>query len=191
MICYLGSKDCIAPEMPHSRPDSIRWSLDCTTKCGLELYRRPCQHSDFAAQPGATYPQQTLCKAEKEAVIVADSNDLSRERLIEIIQNLGYTAIGVSNAAELYEKVSEYKTGCILADLMLRGVDGLVLQEKLNRTGTSLPAIFMSDTGDVNTVVQFMKNGAFNFIIKPVSEIYLKRAVICAIDESQRRNCAS
>jgi FixJ family two-component response regulator len=172
-------------------PENNRWSFNKYTKCGLEAYFRPCQQPGVVDQPGAAYPLPNLCGTDMEAVFVAESDEAEREYLMEIIRDLGFLALGVSTASELYELVPHYKTGCILLDMTPRGGEGLALQEHLNKTGANLPMVFISTVSDAPTIVQCMRLGAADFIQKPIAEISLRWAVIAAVADSQRRYCIS
>lgn len=60
------------------------------------------------------------------------------------------------------------KPGCLLLDIRMPGMTGLQLQELLIKQGSSMPVIILTGHGDVPAAVQAMKNGAIDFIEKPL-----------------------
>ena len=54
---------------------------------------------------------------------------------------------------------------CLLLDIRLQGMSGLILQQKLNEQKIKLPVLFLTGHGNVNMAVKAMKAGAFDFII--------------------------
>ena len=57
---------------------------------------------------------------------------------------------------------------CLLLDVRMPGLTGLELQAALNERGTSIPIIFLTGHGDTRTGVQAMKDGAVDFLLKPI-----------------------
>ena len=73
----------------------------------------------------------------------------------------------------LYSSSEEFLTdydgqeGCLLLDVRLRGMSGVMLQQKLNRDGINLPIIFLTGHGNIQMAVKAMRDGAFDFVTKP------------------------
>lgn len=59
--------------------------------------------------------------------------------------------------------------GCAIIDLRMPGMDGLQLQEELNRRDYPNPVIFLTAHGDIEIAVMAVKRGAFDFLTKPVN----------------------
>lgn len=171
-------------------PDSTRWSLVDVTGCGQRGYMRPCQvHAAADASPLA-YPMASICETGAEGVIVVDDEaDLCRH-LAELIESLGYSAVPCGSSSELQDVVPRFKSGCIVLDIKLPGLDGIAVQEWLTKSEITLPVIFISGVRDVDTVVQGMKGGAIEFLAKPISEMALLRAVNAAVAKSRMIHCA-
>lgn len=178
------------PDEDVDLPDNARWSLAEQTPCGLRCYMRPCQSGAAAGVPGATpYPLADICATDKEQVIVVDDDDDLRELLVELVEALGFKAIGCASAAQLMEQAPQTRSGCILLDIKLPGQDGLAIQDWLKQSDITLPVIFVSGVQDVGTVVHCMKAGAVEFLQKPFNELTLRRAVHQAVGLSRQRFC--
>ena len=62
------------------------------------------------------------------------------------------------------------------------GMSGLTLQEELKQRGVRSSLIFMTGYGDVSSCLRAMKNGALEFLEKPLNEQQLLNAVYCALE---------
>lgn len=170
-------------------PNSIRWSLMDVTRCGQRGYMRPCQTQECDGLSASAFPMVSICEAGAEAVIVVDDEPDLRKHLAELVESFGYKAIECGSSAELQEHAPRFRSGCILLDVRLPGLDGLAIQDWLASSGTTLPVIFISGVRDIETVVQGMKGGAMEFLQKPIPEMALRRAVSAAVAKSRTLHC--
>jgi FixJ family two-component response regulator len=72
--------------------------------------------------------------------------------------------------------------GCLVLDVALPGLDGLELQQALAGSECARPIVFITGRGDVPTSVRAMKEGAVDFLTKPVNDSELLAAVHRAIE---------
>lgn len=77
------------------------------------------------------------------------------------------------------------KVGCLLLDVQMPEMTGLELQRALASRPSCLPIIFLTAHGTIPMTVEAMKNGAFEFLEKPVSEEVLLEAIGRALERSQ------
>jgi FixJ family two-component response regulator len=80
---------------------------------------------------------------------------------------------------------------CLVLDLQLPELDGLKVQERLAQAGTSIPIVFLSGRADVPSTAKAMRDGAVDFLVKPVDDSQLldaiARALTRATEARQRR----
>ena len=76
--------------------------------------------------------------------------------------------------------------GCAILDIRMPGMDGMQLQQELNRRNIKLPIVFLTGHGDIPLSVKAVKAGAVDFLTKPVTRENLLLSVRSAILESQR-----
>jgi len=76
--------------------------------------------------------------------------------------------------------------GCAILDIRMPGMDGMQLQQELNRRNIKLPIVFLTGHGDIPLSVKAVKTGAVDFLTKPVTRENLLSSVRSAILESQR-----
>ncbi|WP_298174576.1 response regulator [Novosphingobium sp.] len=175
-------------ESPDS-PNSTRWSLGDEAACGLRAYMRPCQLQDRSAAVDGSHPLASVCQTDHEMVFVVEDDDALREGIAETVQNLGFSVSAHSNASKLLDLLAQYKTGCVILDIRLPGLDGVAVQEWINRSSAALPVVFISGIQDVVTAVHCMKAGAFDFLQKPFGEMALRSAINAAVGSSRRNYC--
>jgi FixJ family two-component response regulator len=77
---------------------------------------------------------------------------------------------------------------CLILDIRLPGINGLLLQEVMKRRGISIPIIFITGHGDIPMSVKAMKAGAVDFLPKPFTEKKLINAITPAILRSKAQN---
>ena len=77
---------------------------------------------------------------------------------------------------------------CLLLDIRLPDINGLVLQEKMVQQGITIPIIFITGYGDVPKSVKAIKAGAIDFFIKPFTATKLLKAIVLALVESKAIN---
>ena len=75
--------------------------------------------------------------------------------------------------------------GCLVLDLAMPGLNGLQLQQVLERQGSALPIIFLTGRGDIAASVQAMKHGAADFLTKPIDDSELLAAIHEALAKGQ------
>jgi len=108
--------------------------------------------------------------SEPPAVIhVVDDDDSFRTAIGRQLKTAGYRVKEYAGAAEfLMDPPEEPGPACVLLDLNLPGPSGLDLQEAMVRRGGALPIIFLTGHGDVRQSVRAMRQGAVDFLTKPI-----------------------
>src|SRR3954465_11932444 len=117
------------------------------------------------AAPQTGQPQARA--AAEPTVYVVDDDPSIRRLLTWLMKREGLRVEGFAAAEEFLAAERSDGPACLLLDLTLGGMDGLLLQEKLKESQTELPVIFISATADVPRAVEAIKRGAFDFVVKP------------------------
>jgi two-component system, LuxR family, response regulator FixJ len=100
-------------------------------------------------------------------VSIVDDDAAARSSLRLLLRSMGLEAKAYESAAGLLESYDPAQPGCLLLDIRMPGMNGLELQQQLNRLGSMSPVIFITGHGDVPIAVQAMQQGAFDFLQKP------------------------
>src|SRR5258708_2321447 len=119
-------------------------------------------------------------------VYIVDDDVALLGSLERIFRSAGLTAVSYKTAFAFLDAATGLIDGCLLLDVLMPGMDGLELQERLNSLGFKLPIIVMTVQGEVETAVQAMKAGAVDFIEKPFSDDVLLGAINAALTRTRK-----
>jgi FixJ family two-component response regulator len=121
-------------------------------------------------------------------VFVVDDDPIFVASLLRLLHAASITAEGFGSAGEFLAGALAEGPACVLVDLRMPEVDGLELQDTLDKSARKLPVIFISGAGEVTDSVKAMRAGAIDFLTKPVDERQLLDAIDRAMaeDELQR-----
>lgn len=92
----------------------------------------------------------------------------------------GYNVLAFSSPRAFLAQHDVTAPGCAVLDVSMPDLDGLELQAALTADGSHRPIIFISGKGDVPTSVRAMKAGAVDFLMKPISDEDLLKAIALA-----------
>jgi two-component system, LuxR family, response regulator FixJ len=109
--------------------------------------------------------------SEEARIFIVDDDEAVRDSLELLLRSSGFESIVAYGSARAFLAEAAPMPGeCLLLDVRMPDMDGLELQEELNRRGVKLPVIIMTGHGDVPIAVRAMKAGAMDFIEKPFSD---------------------
>ena len=115
----------------------------------------------------------------KATVFVVEPDRTVRHSLCSLIGLAGYPVEAFTTAEEFLSTWRGGRRGCLISEIELPGMSGLQLQEELAKKDRPPAVIFISDRGDVRTVVRALRAGAVDFIEKP----FVDRLVVERIEE--------
>jgi len=118
-------------------------------------------------------------------VYVVDDDASVRECLTGLIYKAGSRPMVFASAEEFLSHPRTLSPSCLILDVMLPGLSGLDLQQRIAGDPVKLPIIFLSAYGDVPTIVRAMKGGAMEFLTKPFGVAALLEAIRSALDRSR------
>jgi FixJ family two-component response regulator len=117
-------------------------------------------------------------------VYVLDDDYRVREALTSLLSSVGFRVEVFASAAEYLKFKRPDSPACLILDLQLPGMSGLDLQREI--AGGDAPAIvFVTGHGDVPSSVRAMKAGAIEFLLKPLDDQELLRAIEAAIAQDR------
>ena len=117
----------------------------------------------------------------KYRVLIVDDEADSRDALAELTQRWGYDVQTASDGSEALRRAIEWHPDVILTDLVMPNMDGLWLLRALRAELPDCPVVLLTGRGTIQTAVQAIKEGAYDFIEKPLEvprlRIVLERAL--------------
>lgn len=115
---------------------------------------------------------------QAQAVIhVVDDDPSFRASLSRLLRAAGFHVVGYPSVADFLASNAADRPGCVVTDLRMPGMTGLQLQEALARADCPLPVVFLTAHAEVPISVRAMKEGAVDFLTKPVDTTELFAAV--------------
>jgi FixJ family two-component response regulator len=123
-------------------------------------------------------------------VFVVDDDPSVLRSLKRMFLLEGYAVESFAHPRQLLERGPGQGPLCVVMDLRMPDLNGLELQEEMQRLGWRHPIIFISGHGDVPTAVKAMKAGAVDFLPKPFSTEELLAAVARALAQDQTARMA-
>jgi FixJ family two-component response regulator len=117
--------------------------------------------------------------------MVEDTRDV-RVALSRMLTAAGHEVRSFESAEHYLSDQAAGAPGCLLLDVCLPGLSGTELQHQLIDSKCVRPIVFMTGLGDIQTSVRAMKEGAIDFLTKPID----KERLFAAIDQAFRRDRA-
>ncbi len=128
----------------------------------------------------------------KPLIRVIDDDDAVRRSWAFLLSGESYDVVTYADAGSFLASADFRRYGAILLDVRMPNMSGLELQNKLNELGCDLPIIFISGHGDIDMAVNTLKNGAVDFLQKPVKDDRLLEVIDAAVarNKAARRDQA-
>jgi len=120
-------------------------------------------------------------------VAVIEDNERLRQALFFQLSTAGFEVAPYSSAEELLEAVDAKEFDCVVADIYLPRMNGLQLQEELNRMVPYASIVFITGHGDLSLGMHAMRRGAVDFLEKPVDDQALLSSIARGADLSRTR----
>lgn len=117
----------------------------------------------------------------KSLVFLVEDDEAVRRSLQFQIEAMGFEVSSFPSALSFLDVYKPQENACLLLDVRMAGMSGIELQQKLVEQGDQIPVIMISGHADVPAAVRAMKNGATDFLSKPVSEQELSAALEFAL----------
>ena len=114
-------------------------------------------------------------------LLVIDDNLTNRETYADILEGEGHTVLTAGSGEEGLAKLTAAAMDAVLCDLKLPNLDGLATMELAHEKHGPLPWILITGHGNEETAVAAIKQGAFNYLTKPVDLSRLKATVESAV----------
>ncbi len=115
-------------------------------------------------------------------VLVIDDNDTMREGMETVVSRMGHDALGASSGTQGMDIFKEENIDLVLTDLKMEGMDGLDVTKKCREADPDSTIVVITAFGTIETAVEAMKIGAFDFVQKPFSQEILQLKIRQALD---------
>jgi len=122
-------------------------------------------------------------------VYLVDDDSAVRAALALLLKTVGIDVHTFEGPEELLSKINSLPRGCIILDIRMPMITGLKLQEKLQELQFDWPTIIISGHGDIDACRRAFRNGAIDFLSKPIDEQDLIDAIqkgLLLVEESNQ-----
>jgi DNA-binding NtrC family response regulator len=105
--------------------------------------------------------------SDKGKLLIVDDEPIVRDSLGKWFREEGYEVAVAESASEALTRLVEHRWDLALVDIKMPGTDGIELQRRLHQIDPELLVIIMTGYASVETAVQALKNGAYDYVTKP------------------------
>jgi DNA-binding NtrC family response regulator len=125
-------------------------------------------------------------------MLIVDDEMVVRDSLMAWFREAGYPVDAAACGKEALERMARQEYDVFLLDIRMVGMDGLELQSRIKKAREDAAVIIMTAYASVETAVQALKQGAFDYIVKPFDPDELEHVVRNAVEKQslQRENAA-
>ena len=117
------------------------------------------------------------------SILVVDDDEANRVTLERILQREGYRVVHAASGRDAMERLREHRVDLVLTDLKMPGMSGIDLLRAARKVDPDVEVVVMTAFGTVETAVEAMKEGAYDFVSKPVKRMELANTVAKALEK--------
>ena len=110
----------------------------------------------------------------QERVLIVEDDAAARAGLEQLVKAWGFIAESAADGEEALEKVTSFRPAIVITDMVMPRMDGLALLRALQQQGADVTTLLLTAQGTVETAVEAMKEGAYDYLTKPVDLKRLK-----------------
>ncbi len=121
-------------------------------------------------------------KTAPRRILVIDDEEVVHASLRRILSRLGLSVDAVLTAADGLERLSTQRYDLVISDLMMPGMNGIEMLEKLQERGTRPPILMITGYPTIRTAVQALRLGAMDYIAKP----YTRKELLAPVKRALR-----
>ena len=109
-----------------------------------------------------------------ERVLIVEDDAAARVGLEQLLKSWGFMAESAVDGEDALEKVTSFRPAIVISDLIMPRMDGLALLRALQTQGADVTTLLLTAQGTVETAVEAMKEGAYDYLTKPIDIQRLK-----------------
>lgn len=103
-----------------------------------------------------------------QRILVVDDDPDTREILNEKLAHSGYDVTTVADAESALQRLAAMEPDLVISDIRLPGIDGLSLLRRVREDMDGVDVVVITGHEDMNTAIEAMRSGAFDYVVKPV-----------------------
>jgi two-component system, NtrC family, response regulator HydG len=120
-------------------------------------------------------------------ILIVDDEYSVRDSLCEWFRKDGYAVEVAENAVQALRVMEQQRFEVVLLDIKMPGMDGMELQERIRQIDPQAAVIMITAFASVDTAVRALKQGAFDYVTKPIDPDELSHLVLRAVEQRRLR----
>ena len=108
---------------------------------------------------------------------ILDDDPAQVEMLQATLEHFGCSAVGTTDPKEALDLISDGRCGVVLSDLKMPEMDGLQFLQKALQRDPGIPVILLTGFYTVDSAIEAIKRGAYDYLCKPVERARLKKTL--------------
>ena len=121
----------------------------------------------------------------RQRVLIVEDDALARKGLADLLTLWGYEAAVAADGVEALERAAEQSPAVVVTDLVMPSMDGLTLLSALRADHPEAAVIMLTGQGSIDSAVQAMKDGAYDYLTKPLDPARLRAMLERAVDRAE------
>lgn len=115
--------------------------------------------------------------SETPVVLIVDDEEEIRENLSDFVEYQGFSVLQAGDGAQALEILETREPDLIISDLMMPAIGGIQLLQELAARKIDIPVVIMTAFGTMEYAIEAMKNGAADFLAKPIDLTYMLKVM--------------
>ncbi|MHB8880723.1 MAG: sigma-54-dependent transcriptional regulator [Thermodesulfovibrionales bacterium] len=118
-----------------------------------------------------------------QKLLIVEDEETLRESLERVFIRDGYEVDGVDSSEAALETIRDSSYDLVITDIVLPGINGIALLKRCRENNPDLKVIIMTAFASIETAVEAIRAGAYDYLVKPVRHDQIKDAVRKALTE--------
>jgi two-component system response regulator HydG len=131
--------------------------------------------------------EQEMNNKNRQTILVVDDDDAHRTMLRTLVGGWGYDIVEADDGSTAIEKVQERPFDLILMDVRMLKVSGLEALERIKAFNPAIPVTIMTAYSSVETAIEALKKGAYDYLTKPLDFDKLRLTIERAMEHTRLR----
>ena len=124
---------------------------------------------------------------ETASILVVDDEENAREGLSKILSKEGYRVETAPNGKEAIDNLKRQRYDLVITDMRMPLMDGFEVLREIKKMDENIGVIMITAYGEVESYLEAMNMGAFEYINKPVRVNELKRVIAKVLEARQKK----
>lgn len=116
-------------------------------------------------------------------MLIVEDKEAMRQSLARLFSEKGHEVVEAASGAEALERFNEMETDLVITDLQMGEVDGLQVLREIKKRAPQTPVLMVTAFGSVEGAVEAMRQGAFDYLLKPFSLTEIEAKVEKALEQ--------